>query len=336
VSLLLCLVAVGLFTNRRALIWAVPLAAAVPAAYLLYSYSLAPGAFLQDFTLTFSRTEAPILAQFIYAAGNYTIFINSNYWFVLSIVGIFLIQPRRLRALVALLYFVQLFFILRFSTVGQFGFYRVVTIVPLMAISLYALLRKGIEFISGWVSDDLDFLAARLDERMRWWPRIRPPARTVLIPLFIWFIIADVLVFTVLTEVVNTGTEFRTDIGEVLASPEADAQVVIDFVNHSAAPNEIVLASPQLGWAIHAQVADFQQTLSYEGFATDNYPTPVRRDRFLFSPLPRDAKYAVVDRMWREWGPRTIPGMSELVNEVSAWPVAFQASDFVVYRNPDK
>jgi hypothetical protein len=334
-ALLICLFIMGWLYQRRALLWSIPLAMSLPVAFLVFSYQYSPIAFAQDFAQTFSRAGSPLFVQFVMASFNYFTFIASSPWLLPGIVGLFLLEPRRVRALVLLIFFVSLFFVLRFSMAAELGFYRVLGLVPFMALGLAALLYRGVPIVVRIVSSDLERLLARWEQISRSTRAVRV-IRLVTLPTFLWVVIVDVVFFIILAQFLMVPAQFGTQIDNVLAVPPADAIAAIDYVNANAGPDDVVIASPQVGWAVRARVADFQQTLSYQGFPTENYPTPIEPSRFAFDPTPANARFVVVDRMWRNWGTANITATTYLLDDVSHWQIAFKAGDFIVYRNPTR
>ncbi|MBI5304322.1 MAG: glycosyltransferase family 39 protein [Chloroflexi bacterium] len=335
VALVFCFFAVGWFYQRRALLWSVPLALSLPTGFLLVSYVAAPASFVQDFALTFSRTETSLLAQFVMASFNYATLLESNAWMLPSIMGLFLIEPRRVRALVLFLFFVALFFVLRFSAIAELGFYRILGLVPFMALGIVVLLWRAVPRVAQMVAADVDTLLSNW-EWLRRHTRVVRTTKLLSVSIFVWLVVIDVLFFDGVAVFLRTPIVAPTRIDSVLAVPLPDALAAIDFVNAHARPEDVVIASPQIGWALRARVADFQQTLSYQGFPTDNYPTPIEPARFVFDPTPANARFAVVDPMWEIWATEKITATTSLLNGFANWDVAFRAGHFTVYRNPTR
>jgi muconolactone delta-isomerase len=42
----------------------------------------------------------------------------------------------------------------------------------------------------------------------------------------------------------------------------------------------------------------------------------------------------VVDNLWRNWAVFTVPGVDEMLEQVTTWPLLFQAGEIEVYCNP--
>jgi 4-amino-4-deoxy-L-arabinose transferase-like glycosyltransferase len=334
--LLICLALIGWIYSRRALLWGLPVAVSLPAVFLIASYSYAPGAFAQDLSLTFSRTGGSLLAQIASTTVNFSVFIASNSWLPLGIIGLFFVEPRRVRGVIFAIFFLTLFSIIRFSPVSETGFHRLLELVPFLVLGITTLFWRGIPYAIRVLASDLDRFNDRLglDGRLLTWTR--RGLKLGLILGFVFVVFMGVVLTAVLFDFLSVQNGFSTRIDDVLAVPSGNAASAIHYVNEATNADDVVLASPQLGWALHARAVDFQQVLSYEGYVTDNYPTPIQRVRFVFDPTPENASYAIVDPMWRVWAPENIPAMQLLLNAVQEWQVAFSAGEFVVYRNPHK
>jgi hypothetical protein len=115
-----------------------------------------------------------------------------------------------------------------------------------------------------------------------------------------------------------------------------DAGHLIAFLNQLIARDDVVLASPQIGWALNARVADFQQSVAYVGGNTIHFPNNVPRNRFLYDISLDNADYVVVDDLWREWAAKNIGAVKDMMEMIESWPVIYQAGEYQVYENPEK
>ncbi len=334
VALLPCLALVGWLCNRKGLLWGLPLALSLPALYLAFSFWNSPAAFAEDFALTFLRSGGNPLAQLASILLNYPVFIASSFWFALGVIGLFLIEPRQLRLLLLLFFFAVLFSVLRFSVVSEvakLGFYRILGLVPFLSLGIAAFFLRATTFLIRLLSDDFQAILARVQLP----PRAAGPIKSLAVPLFTFLVLISILLAATLNSALSVYGGFQPRGDDVLAPPDA-AAATVQYLNGIVQPDDVVLASPQLGWAVNARVADFQQTLAYDGYPTDNYPIPVKPWRFRYDPRLSNARFVVVDRMWREWGVENIAAMNQVLDPVLAWPVAFKARDIVVYRNPNR
>ena len=141
------------------------------------------------------------------------------------------------------------------------------------------------------------------------------------------------LFFSVVTiyEVTN-GLE--TEIDEVLLDPD-DARAVARIANEMAAPDDVLIVSPTMGWLLDAHVADFQMAVTALGKKTEHLPGDIPADRYLFDARYTTANYVIVDNLWRNWAADNMEEVGAMMDDVEAnWPAVFTAGDIVLYRNP--
>jgi hypothetical protein len=115
-----------------------------------------------------------------------------------------------------------------------------------------------------------------------------------------------------------------------------DTGALIAFLNESIEHDDIVLASPQIGWALDARVADFQQSVAYVGGDTIHFPDNVPRSRFLYDVSLDNADYVVIDDLWRDWAAKNIEAVKEMIETIQTWPVIYESGEYQVYENPEK
>jgi hypothetical protein len=115
-----------------------------------------------------------------------------------------------------------------------------------------------------------------------------------------------------------------------------DTGALIAFLNESIEHDDIVLASPQIGWALDARVADFQQSVAYVGGDTIHFPNNVPRDRFLYDISLDNADYVVMDDLWRDWAVKHIEAVKDMTETIETWPVIYEAGEYQVYENPER
>jgi hypothetical protein len=96
----------------------------------------------------------------------------------------------------------------------------------------------------------------------------------------------------------------------------------------------VVIASPGLAWSLRANVADFQMSIAFTGQRTPHLPADVPRERFAFNPDYTQARFVVVDNLWRNWAVFTVPGVPQMLERVQTWPLMFQSGEIEVYCNP--
>jgi hypothetical protein len=98
----------------------------------------------------------------------------------------------------------------------------------------------------------------------------------------------------------------------------------------------VVIASPGLAWLLQANVADYQMAVAFNGQVSPHLPASLPPERLAFNPDYRQARFVVVDNLWRTWGANNIIGVPQMLETVENWPIRFQAGDITVYCNPNE
>ena len=94
-----------------------------------------------------------------------------------------------------------------------------------------------------------------------------------------------------------------------------------------------MVASPAVAWQIHARVVDFQVALASQGVATVHLP-PLPPERLVYPSDVHQARFVIIDRIWRNWAAPRMPAVQKMMAEVETWPVAWHMGEFQVYQNP--
>ena len=109
---------------------------------------------------------------------------------------------------------------------------------------------------------------------------------------------------------------------------------------HAPAPlagdsrSDVVIASPAVAWLLTAQAVDFQISIAAAGGASAYLPASIPADRLAFDPRYTQARYVIVDNLWRNWGAVNMPEAYTLMRTVETWPRVFESGELRVYRNP--
>ncbi len=74
-------------------------------------------------------------------------------------------------------------------------------------------------------------------------------------------------------------------------------------------------------------------SIAYEGQATPHLPANIPGDRFVYPAHYQQARYAVVDNYWRNWGVTNVAGLADMMAEIERWPLVFESGEIAVYRN---
>ena len=303
--------------------------------YSLWMSSTVPGAFWFDLQFTLTRLRAlPWMAQFPAVLLNYYYLLSRDVWFLAGILGMFMASPIRWRWMLLAMFLLPLIFLGR-STGFASGLevYYLIALFPLVAIGAAVLVWNAIPYVLRTVQGALESLLRSWgwkETRGRWWVS-RLAAFVGSLSLFL-IVISPLLLSTMLT-VSDIRGSMVTRIDPVLVNA-SDGRLVIDYINHNVQPEDLVVASPAVAWAILAHSADFQQSLAAQGIATRHFPADIPADRFAFNPDYQRARYVVIDRIWRNWAALNMPEVAQMMAEVERWPMEFSAGEIQVYRNP--
>ncbi len=332
---LILLVALVVFWYRpRDLFWSLPLMLAPAALYVGVLFYAAPVALQQDLTLTFTRSSASLLGQFVNLASNYTLWFDWTPWIVLGVAGLFSIEPLRVRLLTLIFFFGALFNVMRVFPGGfELSYHHYLGFLPFLALGAAQFLSRAYRVLFS------QFHAAFATLAHPCFPQFVLPALArralsgtavflILVTPLIWLTAWDYYLTT------NAVLPRPTRIDSALAKDPRDAIAVTDFINQRLRPGEVVLASPTIAWRIQGNVSDFQQALAYEGISTDNYGDGVSRDRFVFDPSFENATFVIVDNLWRGWASDTMPALKGYMAQAETWPCVMHRGEYDVYRNP--
>jgi hypothetical protein len=144
---------------------------------------------------------------------------------------------------------------------------------------------------------------------------------------WVWMLLADAAIVLYDTPFLFTGND------ELNLTSAADADRVADYLRQQVGPQDLVVASPQIVWALPGQQADYMVLAVYDGKVT----TPLSmalRGLFLRPSGLRDVDYAILDPLARDFAPLVVPGMDQYLAEIETWPLVFQSGTLAVYRAP--
>jgi hypothetical protein len=323
----------------RHTLWTLPVSLSLFGVYSLTMLSRAPEAYLFDLSFTNSRFSVGLPLQIAQLTWYYKELLNLNFWFPLGLVGHFLIRDTARRRFFTYYFLFSLVFVIRSTPVAGQGFYLLLPLLPLVSFGFAVFVKRAFTFAFAIFGDDFEILWQSL-EKLWFKPRNYEPAWR---PHLKALSVSLLLIFIVLTPLLGIlGEDFFSVRWILLNQPDGvtrsveDAGALIAFLNQRIAHDDVVLASPQIGWALDARVADFQQSVAYAGENTIHFPDNVPRSRFLYDISLDNADYVVIDDLWRGWAAGNIKRVKEMIETVQAWPSIYESGEFEVYRNPDK
>jgi hypothetical protein len=317
ISLLPVLGLIVWFRQRRDLWWGLPLAALPFAVYTAVSLLIHPTAFLFDLQFSLFRANAISLpAQLHTLAQNITAVFTQDIWFTLGFIGLFLMPSLPLRRLCLIFLLLPLAVIGRTVALHGLSSYYLIPVQPLIVWGMASLLQQSWPLLARTVSTEL----------ARWQTAVTLPALFVLL----------LTPFLVISQTLNQQIQnrFSLPIDPFLINPE-DTRQTAAFLQPHLTANDIVIASPPVAWLLSAQTADFQLIVAATGQATPHLPGNIPPDRYAFDPHYQNARFIIIDNLWRNWGIPNVPTLATITQDIEAhWLLVYHSGDIVVYANP--
>jgi 4-amino-4-deoxy-L-arabinose transferase-like glycosyltransferase len=319
----------------RDLMWSLLLIALPVMLYAVFMLGAAPQAFLFDLNFTLARLSMiPLTQQPIAIATNLATLLARGPWLIAALAGWFVLRPGRWQ------WFNLLFFVLPLIALGRTswllggqGFYYLIPLLPWVALGAATLLRVGTPAIWHSIESGSRTLLERWSPRRAIGLKIQTRAAQAIAALVVITIVAAPLVLATGFLSVQVQSRLPTVMDELLIDPAA-ARAAAKFINSETTQDDLVIVSPGWAWLLHAHAADFQQAVAATGHATPHFPGDIPPDRFAFDPRVAQAKFVAIDNVWRNWAASRIPEVADMMRQIELWPLAWQAGDIAVYRNP--
>jgi hypothetical protein len=263
-------------------------------------------------------TASTIAQQWETLLHNIVMLVSGDAWKWIGFIGLWTLRPARLR------YIALLFLILPTISMGrsvalfQLSAYYMIPFLPMFALGIGALLRNGLPSI-------MQKVAKNFPNRFQAISMTAPS-----------FLIGSLLVFNAVSSDLNgIRNGFVTEIEPFLIRPE-QGRAVAEYINAHTQPEDVIIATPAVGWQFRANVMDFQMSVAAtDHIATPHLPADLPPNRLAFDPNYATADYAVIDNLWRDWGIYHIPGLDGIMSDIqSNWTLIFEAGDIAVYHNP--
>jgi Dolichyl-phosphate-mannose-protein mannosyltransferase len=280
----------------RDLAWSLPLLLLPFGLYVAVMLAQIPQVFIFDLHYTLSRlSQLSPAAQLTTLGVNYTTLIAQDTWIALALVGLLMLRPARLQRLSLLLFLFPIAVLGRTVALYSLSFYYMIPLLPFVGLGMASVIRLGVPYAWQVIRSGLlaAFKAWGITKDDRHHKFISIVARLIL------FLLAATpfLTSSILTaNLVRDG--FHTQIDPFLLDP-ASARQAAQFVNARTGPGDLVIASPGLAWLLSASAADFQMSIAFTGQETPHLPANLPADRFAFDPRYTQARFVIVDNLWR-------------------------------------
>ncbi len=332
-------IGVFLVYDRRWLLPGVCLMGLILAAAFAPVYLANPQRFWDDAHYTFSiRVSISPLLQIVNVVFNYAELLRRESWIVVGLIGLCLLPGRRAKLLILLVVGLTVLVTVRTLTPVGRGLHYLLHIFPFIALGLAAFVDWSVPrlfcFLDTVFSDLRCSLFgsqnnAALDRAWRAGQRVVSSGTVFLLIVspIIWMVFADVVQSVYGNYFIFTGND------DLTLSAEKDVNQVVDYLRLHINADDLVLASPQIAWAIPTLQTDFSLASLCDGKDT-GYPAGLRQLRFAYHCSLKDAAYVIFDPLARTFAIQVVPGMENLIQQVEQWPLVFRAGDLEVYKNP--
>ncbi|HEY7126325.1 MAG TPA: glycosyltransferase family 39 protein [Ktedonobacterales bacterium] len=312
----------------------------VPLLLVMGLLLITPATFFSDLAFTAGRAAGgnPIV-QVLNIIINFQRLLSLDSWVLLGFVGLWLVRDARLRGFLLAAFALLLIFILKVRDLNPY-FHSGVPLLPWLALGAGVALDRGITTLFAWLNGWWDNLLPQTANGPRWLRLLKRQS----IALTLFLVIISPLGITIALDAVGLATRLRTNIETTLATNSDDAQRAIAYVLGHAQPGDLVLASPQLAWALDNPedttsqgsgllAADPLQSIAYSGQDVAFYPANLTPSRFAFDPSLARTRYAIVDNLWRTLAaPDQVPQMQPLLAQVQQWTQVAQFGEYTIYE----
>jgi 4-amino-4-deoxy-L-arabinose transferase-like glycosyltransferase len=256
---------------------------------------------------------------------------------ILGLIGIFTLTNNRLRSLLLIL-LGGITLLLLPSRV--FLAHYLLPVWPLIMIGLGSFLEKSISFIYSLVRSSISNLLKKM-QRLDINEKFRNSLTQISSTLVVFFIVFLPITWMIILSFGNfILSPVSTSLGLVenpfsagfISADQAEA--IANEISPTLNQDDFVIAPSVISWMLPSNAADARTVVVYEyGGATlgmGNFD----KDRFTVNSSSSNAKYAVVDDIWREWMVNMAPEISMLMDEVQTWPLVMERGSLQLFCNP--
>ncbi len=326
--------------DRRWMLPGVCLMGLILAASFLPVYLANPQGFWDDahFTLAIRTGISPLL-QIVNVVFNYAELIRRESWMVVGIIGLSLLPQRRAKLMILFVVWVTVLVTVRTLTPVGRGLHYLMHIFPFVALGLATFLDWSVPKLFAFMENLFNDLRQRFPfvSKNAALHRSWRVGQSILISGIVFLLMVSPIIWMLFANVAQSvyGNYFIfTGNDDLTLSAEKDVNQVVDYVRAHARPDALVFASPQIVWAVPGHKAEFPLVFLYDGKDL-GYTVHMPRFRFAYSCSLQDAAYVMLDPLARNFATQVVPGMKGLIEEVEQWPLALEAGDIQVYRNPN-
>lgn len=298
--------------------------------YSVVMLLIAPEAFLFDFNNIFFRVSSSSLpVQFI------SILINSGWvyqdiLFLLGIFGILLYPSARLKKILLLFILIPFLLISRTNPIVGQANYFITPLIPFYAMGagylLYLFSKSIYRFSHGVYEQALSHFNINHQKSGM---RLLSAAFDL---VFIILLILSPLIFNILNTHYQIQTSTYQTGFEWVSIDVTEAVAAVNFINANVESEDVVLTSPALAWAMHGNASDYQISIAQAGYKTVHFPSNIPEDRFRFDVDYRQAKYIVIDNIWRNWAENIMPDLKKVRLFAEQSPLVFQTENIMIYK----
>jgi hypothetical protein len=298
-----------------------------------------------DAPFTFGRLATHPLEQVARLNINFGAWLLDDVWVLAALVGVLLPQPSRLPRLIGLLLFGMAAVWLRTIQLHGISAYYMIPLLSFVAVGVALLLRYGSAHVVAWLRVAISALGQHVPRLPRGWTHPRAPLVAVATMLLYFALVGAPLVSILVNHTQDLALGFVPD-GANLYVNAADGQAALDYLNANATPQDLVIASPALAWGIRARTADYQIAAIYTGINSAHLPAALPRARYAYPAGYADARYVVLDNLWRNWAreiatvptadaPNTNYTKAQMDIIETTWTLVFASGEIEIYENPN-
>ena len=324
------LIAAALQRQWRATLIALGIAVLPASIYLAALEWTVPQALQFDFSFILHRVSDPLATQFINLLANAATMGVLYAWWQVMWLGYLLIPCTRCTLFFGLFWGLPWLMMARSLALPDLSFYYQILTFPLIAAGIGGALRYGLPMAESKIRALIQHVLHSLlgnhlpTRRISVWGTAAVLI-LLLAPLFLQAYTSLSLSFLTLQRLEKN-----------FFVPAADAQAATNYVNRQIKPDDLVIASPALAWAIRGHVTDFQLCQAFVHRPTPHFPANIPPKRFAYDLQCAHAKYALIDPVWRTWGAKNVPALRQITNEIQTrWHLEHQAGSIAIYRNPE-